>query len=83
MAILHSDNAINARLNYKAVMRRVVLPPRGKQGSKANERRRWIVMAALHQNHYKDRTRCPIAQVRGKCKLCRIKVTYAKSSATP
>lgn len=66
---------------YFAALSRLILPPRGRVGSRANLRRTEVVAAALHQTKYPRGIGCPVNKAGARCRLCRVKVKYAESSA--
>jgi hypothetical protein len=59
---------------FFAIMRRVVLPPRGRAGSIVNQRRARIMQAALHQEKQRRYKVHKTEAERKRCRLCRIKV---------
>lgn len=68
---------------YMDLMRSIVLPPRGKVGSRANKQRARILQAALHQFKYPHGVGCPLRKIKARYPLCRVKVTHAKSRTAP
>lgn len=62
---------------YFQALSKLLLPPRGRKGSRVNRMRTLLVCAAMHQTKHPHGIGCPLRKIKKPCKLCRTRVTYA------
>jgi hypothetical protein len=65
------------------IYRRIILPPRGKVGSRANELRARTLQAALHQAKWGKGQRCDRRRRSGRCSLCTMRLKFRRANADP